>query len=267
MAQYASGSGIPTPGSFGPAAPLLDTWSVPAAVPRAPGRDTAGQSQRLVSDFRPGDRVGTVHRHAHGLERSQGRRRLPVDARARGCVDEPDTLTRPRRCCWSSTAQPPVAATPFTLNWQPTTGVGGPIDPLAWTTAYPPSSGCALIDTGGSAIALQFTASVSSPHLRQAWVSAGRLRRRDPDPGGDESPRLAVVHGERAIRRPRRTALAGCTTSRRGRRRVATASGCMPTPAPSTRRAGTTSDPVHTGWCGDEPGPPYTDVVITVAIV
>jgi len=30
---------------------------------------------------------------------------------------------------------------------------------------------------------------------------------------------------------------------------------------------GTTSDPVHTGWCGDEPQPPYTDVVITIAIV
>jgi hypothetical protein len=266
MAQYASGSGIPTPGSFGPAAPLLDTWSVPQPFPSLP----------VV--IQPANPSGWYAISALATESGPYTDMLMdwSDVKADGVylltLELADAAMNPIPLSPSQTlllvvdGSAPLAATPFTLNWQPTTGVGGPIDPLAWTTAYPPSSGCALIDTMGSAIALQFTASVSSPHLRQAGVSAAGCGGATPVPAATNPPDSqwytastdpsATSYSFSGVYYLPAGAPAGCYSF-----------GLYADTRAFNSAGGTTSDPVHTGWCGDEPGTPYTDVVITVAIV
>ena len=155
---------------------------------------------------------------------------------------------------------------PFTVSWQPTTGVGGPIDPAAWATAYPPASGCALIDTSGSAIALQFTAAASAAHLRQALVSVGGCAGISPVPATTNPPDSQWYTGSGD---PSATSFSfsGVYYLPAG-----APAGCYSFELYADTRAfnsagGTTSDPVHTGWCGDEPGPPYTNPLVTVAII
>jgi hypothetical protein len=266
MAQYASGSGIPTPGSFGPAAPLLDTWSVPQPFPSLP----------VV--IQPANPSGWYAISALAAESGPYTGMLMdwSDVKADGVylltLELADAAMNPIPLSPSPTlllvvdGSAPLAATPFTLNWQPTTGVGGPIDPSGWTTAYPPSSGCALIDTMGSAIALQFTASVSSPHLRQAGVSAAGCGGAAPVPAATNPPDSqwytastdpsATSYSFSGIYYLPAGAPAGCYSF-----------GLYADTRAFNAAGGSTSDPVHTGWCGDEPGTPYTDVVITVAIV
>ena len=72
MAQYAPGSGIPGSGILrsGFTDPGLVVGA--PAISRTPCGGPAGQPQRVVRDLRAGDRVGAVHRPAHGLERCQG---------------------------------------------------------------------------------------------------------------------------------------------------------------------------------------------------
>jgi hypothetical protein len=133
-------------------------------------------------------------------------------------------------------------------------------------TAYPPSSGCALIDTSGSAIALQFTAAASSPHLRQALVSVGGCGGISPVPAATNPPDSQWYTGSGD---PSATSFSfsGVYYLPAG-----APAGCYSFELYADTRAfnsagGTTSDPVHTGWCGDEPGPPYTNPLITVAII
>lgn len=196
MAQHASGSGIPTPGSFGAASPILDSWSVPQPFPALPV---------VIQPVNPG---GWYEISALATESGPYTDMLMdwSDAKADGVylltLELADGSLNPIPLSPAPTlllvidGSAPLAASPLTVNWQMTSGVGGPIDPFGWTAAYPPTSGCALIDTAGSAIALQFTASVSSPHLRQAWVSAEGCGGVTPIPAATNPPDSAVVHRE-----------------------------------------------------------------------
>jgi hypothetical protein len=266
LAQYASGSGIPTPASFGPAAPLLGTWAVPQPFPAPPVviQPMNPSGWYPISDLAEESGPYTDMLMDWSGPRADGVYLLTLELADASM--NPITLSPPPTLQLVVDGTGPVAATPFTLSWQPTTGVGGPINPLAWTTAYPPSSGCALIDTGGSAIALQFTASASSPHLRQAWVSAAGCGGVTPIPASTNPPDAqwytasgdpsATSYSFTGVYYLPAGAPAGCYSF-----------GLYADTRAFNSAGGTTSDPVHTGWCGDEPQPPYTDVVITVAIV
>jgi hypothetical protein len=266
MAQYAAGSGLPTPGSFGPAAPLLDAWSVPQLFPAPPVviqpvnpsgwyaiaelATESGPYTNMLMDWSDAKADGVYLLTLELADAAMNPIPLSPDPTLLLVVD----------------GSAPVPATPFVLSWQPVAAVDGPIDPLAWMTAYPPASGCALIDAGGSAIALQFVASASSPHLRQAYVSAEGCGGATPSPAAGNPPDSqwyrsstdpsATSYSFSGIYYLPAGAPAGCYSF-----------GLYADTRAFNSAGGTTSDPVHTGWCGDEPGPPYTDVVITVAIV
>jgi len=266
MAQYASGSGIPTPASFGPAAPLLDTWAVPQPFPAPPVviQPVSPSGWYPISDLAAESGPYTDMLMDWSDPKADGVYLVTLELADSSMT--PITLTPAPTLLLVVDGSGPVAAMPLTVSWQPTTGVGGPIDPLAWTTAYPPASGCALIDTGGSAIALQFTASASSPHLRQAWVSAAGCGGATPIPATTNPPDSqwysasgdpsATSYSFTGVYYLPAGAPAGCYSF-----------GLYADTRAFNSAGGTTSDPVHTGWCGDEPQPPYTDVVVTVAIV
>ncbi len=266
MAQHASGSGIPTPGSFGAASPILDSWSVPQPFPALPV---------VIQPVNPG---GWYEISALATESGPYTDMLMdwSDAKADGVylltLELADGSLNPIPLSPAPTlllvidGSAPLAASPLTVNWQMTSGVGGPIDPFGWTAAYPPTSGCALIDTAGSAIALQFTASVSSPHLRQAWVSAEGCGGVTPIPAATNPPDAQWYTGSTD---PSATSysFSGVYYLPAGAPAGCYSFGLYADTRAFNSAGGSTSDPVHTGWCGDEPGTPYTDVVITVAIV
>jgi hypothetical protein len=266
-AQYAPGSGIPTPApaSFSSPVPILDTWTVPQPFPAPP------------AVIQPANPSGWYAISELAAESGPYTNMLMdwSDAKADGVylltLELADTSLNPISLSPAPTLLLVVdgsapSPAPFTVSWQPTTGVGGPIDPTAWTTAYPPSSGCALIDTSGSAIALQFTTAATSPHLRQAHVSVGGCGGTSPVPAATNPPDNQWYTGSTA---PSATSFSftGVYYLPAG-----APAGCYSFELYADTRAfnsagGTTSDPVHTGWCGDEPGPPYTNPLITVAII
>ena len=90
---------------------------------------------------------------------------------------------------------------------------------------------------------------------------------RDPDPGGDESARRAVVHRPAPTRRPRRTASAASTTCRPERPAGCYSFGLYADTRAFNSRAARRRTRCTPGGAGTSPDPPYTDVVITVAIV
>jgi hypothetical protein len=265
--QYAPGSGIPTPGpaSFSSPVPIQDTWTVPQLVPSPPV---------VIRPARPGGWYAISELSAESGPYTNMLMDWS-DAKADGVylltLELADASLNPIPLSPAPTLLLVVDGTaphaaPATVSWQPTTGVGGPIDPTAWTTAYPPPSGCALIDTAGSAIALRFTAAATSPHLRQAYVSVGGCGGISPVPAGANPPDHQWYTGSTA---PSATSFSftGVYYLPAG-----APAGCYSFELYADTRAfnsagGTTSNPVHNGWCVDEPGPPYTNPLITVAII
>jgi hypothetical protein len=267
MNQYAPGSGIPTPApaSFSSPTPILDTWTVPQPFPAPPLmiQPVNPSGWYPISELSAESGPYTNMLMAWSDAKADGVYLLTLELA--DAALNPIPLSPAPTLLLVVDGSPPQP-TPFTVNWQPTTGVGGPIDPTAWTTAYPPSSGCALIDTSGSAIALQFTVAATSPHLRQALVAVGGCGGISPTPAATNPPDSQWYTGSGD---PSATSFSftGVYYLPAG-----APAGCYSFELYADTRAfnsagGTTSDPVHTGWCGDEPGPPYTNPLITVAII
>ena len=131
---------------------------------------------------------------------------------------------------------------------------------------------CPILDhlrlTGaGSAIALEFSTGATSPHLRQAEVRVlGCSSGVDPIPAAGGPARSQWYAGSND---PSATSFTfdGVYYLPAG----APAGGYLFELYADTRAfnsaGGTTSDPVHTGWCGNEPGPPYIVPYAIVAII
>lgn len=267
MSQYAPGSGIPTPApaSFSSPAPILDTWTVPRPFPSPPVviQPVNPSGWYAISELSAESGPYTNMLMDWSDAKADGVYLLTLELADASL--NPIPLSPPPTLLLVVDGSAPHP-TPFNVSWQPTTGVGGPIDPTAWTTAYPPSSGCALIDTSGSAIALRFTAAASSAHLRQALVSVGGCGGISPVPATTNPPDSQWYTGSED---PSATSFSfsGVYYLPAG-----APAGCYSFELYADTRAfnsagGTTSDPVHTGWCADEPGPPYTNPLITVAII
>ncbi|HEY6791199.1 MAG TPA: hypothetical protein VI365_28210 [Trebonia sp.] len=265
--QYAAGSGIPTPSpaTFSLPVPLLDSWTVPQPFPAPPAviAPASPDGWYPISGLSAESGPYTGMLMDWSDAKADGVYGLTLELADASMT--PITLsTAPTLLLVVDGSRPQPG--PLTVQWQPTIGVNGPIDPTKWTTAYPPASGCALIDTGGGAIALQFTTGATAPHLRQAWVGVGGCGGVNPVPATGNPPAFQWYTGSTD---PSATSFSfsGVYYLPAG-----APAGCYQFELYADTRAfnaagGTTSDPVHTGWCGNEPDAPYTNPVISVAII
>jgi hypothetical protein len=268
MWQRAPGSGLPTTPpatAFSLPAPLLDTWTVPRPFPAPPAViapvNPSGWYPISALSAESGPYTGMLMDWSD--TKPDGVYLLTLELADASMTPIPLSPAPTLLLVVDGSAPTPV---PFIVQWQSTTGVNGPIDPTAWTTAYPPVSGCALIDTGGSAIALQFTTGASSPHLREAWVSVSGC--------GGVSPVPAMTNPSASQWYTGSTDPSATSFSFTGVYYLPAGApaGCYQFELYADTRAfnaagGTTSDPVHTGWCGNEPNPPGTNPLISVAII
>jgi hypothetical protein len=264
-AESAPGSGLPTtPTTFTPIGYLLGQWTVPA-----PSGEVVIQSVEPAEGWFeiPTDEVGWGG-YANMLMAwdgmGDGVYRLTLELA--DAAMKPITLapaSEPLLLVVDNTAP---KASPFEVSWQPTSAVGGPIDPLAWLPVIPPAAGeCPIIHTKGQAIALRFTASVQSAHLLRACVSVDGCGGVSPTPASSNPPESqwyagsddpsATGYGFNGVYYLEKEAPAGCYTfSLYADTRAFDPAG------------GGSADPVENGWCVTEHGP-YTNPSIPVAIV
>jgi hypothetical protein len=263
--ESAPGSGLPTtPTTFTPIGYLLGQWTVPAP-----------SGEIVIQSVEPAEGWYEIPTNEDGWGgytnmlmawggMADGVYRLTLELA--DAAMKPIALSPAPKSLLLVIDNTPPKASPFEVSWQPTSGVGGPIDPLGWLPVIPtPPGECPIIHTKGQAIALQFTASVKSAHLLRACVSVDGCGGVSPTPAlgnppesqwytGSDDP-SATSYSFKGVYYLEKEAPAGCYTfALYADTRAFNAAG------------GWSADPVENGWCVTEPGP-YTDPSIPVAIV